>query len=91
MITEDKHHLLNLDWIEVYGKPQKYIREEYGACTSIRVFYEDQTEVEYGLVDLTWLSRPLDKGTRKVLEDGYLVLYDSYGIDKENIEKLLAG
>lgn len=91
IITEDKHNLLNLDWIEAYGKPQKCVQEEYGACTSIRVFYEDKTEMEYGLVDLTWLSRPLDKGTRKVLENGYMVLYGSCGIDRENIEELLAG
>ena len=50
--------------------------EYYGACTSIRVWYEDGREVEFGIVDPTWVSKPLDAGTHKVLSDGYKIVID---------------
>lgn len=75
-------------WIGICGKPLNYVREEYGACTSIRVFYQN-AEIEYGLVDMTWIASPLDAGTRRVLEDGYKVLFATQGIDDITIEMLL--
>ena len=50
-----------------------------GACTSVRVWYEGGTEIEFGLVEPSWIALPLDEGTRQVLSDGYCVLYDRAG------------
>lgn len=50
--------------------------EFYGRCTSLRVFYENGPEVEFGFVDSGWADLPLDAGTRQVLSDGYRVLVD---------------
>ena len=41
--------------------------EYYGACTSIRVWYEDGREVEFGIVEPPWISMPLDNGTYRVV------------------------
>jgi len=80
LISDNKESLLELDWIELYGRTSQVSREEYGACTSIRVFYEDGSEIEYGIVDMSWLSLPLDPGTERVLYDGHVVLFKDSGL-----------
>jgi hypothetical protein len=44
--------------------------------TSLRVWYADGLEVEFGIADRDWASAPLDAGTRRVLEEGLVVLFD---------------
>ncbi len=61
------------------GKVYRQQTEYYGACTSVRVWYEGGAEIEFGLVEPSWIALPLDEGTRRVLSDGYCVLYDRAG------------
>jgi hypothetical protein len=35
--------------------------------------------VEFGIAMPSWISLPLDAGTRRVLEDGYQVIMDKKG------------
>lgn len=49
----------------------------YGTCTSIRVWYKNGQEIEFGIVDPAWMKKPLDTGTKKVLRDGYKVIVDT--------------
>lgn len=63
----------------LFGKVCRQQTEYYGACTSVRVWYEGGTEIEFGLVEPSWIALPLDEGTRRVLSDGYCVLYDRAG------------
>lgn len=64
-------------FVDRFGTVLRQQTEDYGKCTSIRVWYADGSEVEFGLVDPDeWLERPLDSGTRQVLADGYRVLLD---------------
>ena len=80
IITSNKEEMLkNQEFINLFGDVNKSQIEYYGACTSIRVWYMDGKEVEIGIVDLTWIEKPLDKGTKKVLNDGFKVI-----IDKKN-------
>jgi hypothetical protein len=51
-------------------------REDWGRVTSLRVWYADGLEVEFGIADRSWASAPLDVGTRRVIEDGLVVLFD---------------
>ena len=53
--------------------------EDYGPCTSLRVWYQGGEEVEFGLVEPSWLQQPLDPGSREVLRGGYRVLVDKPG------------
>ena len=56
---------------EVHRKQTEY----YGACTFIRVWYKRSgQEVEFGIVEPSWIAKPLDVGTNKVLSDGYKVI-----------------
>lgn len=35
-----------------------------------------KNEIEFGMVDPSWISLPLDSGTRKVLTEGYKIIID---------------
>ena len=77
IITSKKDELVgNQQFVECFGEVKKKQIEYYGACTSIRVWYKDGQEVEFGIVIPSWMDKPLDEGTRKVLSNGYRVLED---------------
>lgn len=77
IITTRKEEIVEKpEFIEAFGRVQKKQIEYYGACTSVRVWYEEGQEVEFGIVEPSWISVPLDQGTRKVLNDGYIVFVD---------------
>lgn len=77
IITNNKTEMIeNHTFINIFGKFDKKQIEYYGACTSIRVWYESGLEVEFGIVKPSWIRLPLDSGTHKVLNDGYKVIID---------------
>lgn len=63
----------------LFGEVERQQTEEYGACTSVRAWYRDGMEIEFGLVEPFWISMPLDPGTEGVLRDGFRVLVDKRG------------
>lgn len=80
MITSKKGEMVeNQAFTKRFGTIEKKQIEYYGACTSIRVWYADGKEVEFGIVDSSWISVPLDEGTKKVLSDGFKILVDKRG------------
>ena len=77
IITQNKEEFIeNRKFIKLFGFVDKSQIEYYGACTSIRVYYKYGMEVEFGFVNKSWIEEPLDKGTKKVLTDGYKVIID---------------
>lgn len=82
IITDSTKKLLeDTDWITKYGKVIKKSVEDYGPLKSLRVFYQDGSEVEYGITTSVWTNlNPLDQGTIKVLRGGHKVLYDPKGL-----------
>ena len=77
IITANKAEMVSdQDFVHIFGEINKKQTEYYGACTSIRVWYKNGKEVEFGIVKPSWIKTPLDAGTRKVLSDGYKVIYD---------------
>jgi predicted nucleotidyltransferase len=67
-------------WVARFGTPERYSRERWGQVTSIRVWYDDGREVEFGFTERRWAAEPLDDGTRRVVEGGLRVLFDREGI-----------
>jgi hypothetical protein len=63
-------------WVSHFGPVDKTSTEDYGLVTSLRVFYSDGPEVEFGFTTAAWAEQPLDSGTAEVLDAGYRVLYD---------------
>lgn len=77
IITTNKLRWLNeQSFIEQFGRIEKKQTEADGLCTSIGVWYQSGQEVEFGFVEPTWISTPLDTGTLRVLQDGYKVIID---------------
>ncbi|MGA1646680.1 MAG: nucleotidyltransferase domain-containing protein, partial [bacterium] len=79
LCTEYESYLQDLGWTNDFGKPVSVCLEDYGKLTSVRVFYEEGSEVEFGFTQLDWLAQPLDAGTVGVLRDGFQIVYDRSG------------
>jgi hypothetical protein len=43
---------------------------------SLRGYYEEGLEVEFGFATTSWAAAPLDAGTRDVIAGGIMVLFD---------------
>jgi uncharacterized protein len=77
ILSSQKQKLLSdTNWLSCFGTMINQQVEFYGAVTSLRVWYLEGFEVEYGLADPSWIFLPLDEGTRRVLSDGYQIIVD---------------
>jgi len=63
-------------WAALFGQVDRSQIENHGRCTSLRVWYRDGLEVEFGFCDETWAAIPLDEGTREVVSGGMRVLFE---------------
>ena len=77
IITEKPEvYIANTEWIRVFGKAIAQQVEDYGKLISLRVWYESGLEIEYGFTTRDWAKTPLDKGTKRVIDDGLRVLFE---------------
>jgi predicted nucleotidyltransferase len=63
-------------WAQQFGAVARMRVEDWGRVTSLRVWYRDSLEVEFGITRPNWCALPLDDGTRRVLSEGFRVLLD---------------
>ena len=63
-------------WINDLGDVENVAIERYGGLTALRVWYSGGPEAEFGITASSWARLPLDAGTRRVLEDGFRILFD---------------
>ncbi len=68
--------LTELAWAAAFGPVERHQVEHYGRLTSVRVWYGDGLEVEYGITGEEWAAAPLDEGTRQVISGGLVVLLE---------------
>ncbi len=59
-----------------FGTVDRWVKENWGRVTSVRVWYRDGLEVEYGITLPNWATQPLDEGTRRVLSEGAQIVFD---------------
>jgi predicted nucleotidyltransferase len=78
--SRPKAYLEDTDWARAFGEIDCQQIEDYGKVTSLRVWYADSKEVEFGLTSPAWASQPLDEGTRQVIAVGMRILYDPSGL-----------
>jgi predicted nucleotidyltransferase len=71
-----QRYLLDRDWTRRFGQIHRQQVEHYGKVTSVRVWYTDGREVEYGITDESWAAVPLDEGTQRVIENGMRILFE---------------
>jgi predicted nucleotidyltransferase len=72
-------YLEDHSWIELFGEVDRSELEDWGRVQSVRVFYRDGLEVEFGIATPDWAEEPLDEGTRRVLDAGFVVVFDRGG------------
>lgn len=69
-------YVQNTGWIERFGPVARQQTEDYNKLISVRAWYVDGREIEYGLTDASWAALPLDAGTQRVISDGMRVLFE---------------
>jgi predicted nucleotidyltransferase len=76
LTDQPRKYLDDIQWIERFGVVEKHQTEDYGKLISLRVWHQNGHEVEYGITTPDWAAIPLDEGTRQVISDGVLVLFE---------------
>ena len=71
-----KKYLAEVQWPKRFGVIEKRQSEDYGKLTSLRIWYQNGPEVEYGITTPDWAAIPLDEGTRAVISGGMMVLFE---------------
>lgn len=76
LTDQPQKYLDDIKWTERFGSVEKYQTEDYGKLISIRVWYQNGPEVEYGITTPDWAATPLDAGTREVILGGMIALFE---------------
>ncbi len=63
-------------WLNQFGTVACQVKEKWGSVTAIHVFYADGQEIEFGLAAKSWAAIPVDVGTKRVVQDGMVILKD---------------
>jgi predicted nucleotidyltransferase len=83
LTSSQRAYLDDTTWVSVFGQVDRIEVEPYGRVTSVRAFYPDGLEVEFGVAPADWATRPLDPGTEAVVRGGIVVLLDRDGDAEE--------
>jgi Streptomycin adenylyltransferase len=78
-------------WVSQFGEAAECREEDWGRVTSLRTFYKDGLEVEYGFATSDWAEMPIDAGSFRVVADGMSILYDPLGILSAVQREVLTG
>ena len=76
IVEKPQDYLSNIEWTRIFGVVIAKKVEDYGKLTSLRVWYENGLEIEYGFTTREWIEVPLDQGTKRVVSDGMRVLFE---------------
>lgn len=91
LVREPRIYLNDPDWVNEFGSPVRLQTEDYGKLTSLRVWYTDGLEVEFGLTKPAWGGEPLDEGDARVIRVGIKVLYDRDGRFSATLDRYPSG
>ena len=77
LIANDPGDLLGeTSWVDRFGTLKSSAPEDYGLVQSLRCFYRDGGEIEFGVAGREWCEPPIDIRTADVMRDGMLIVYD---------------
>lgn len=88
LITTRPDDLLNKqEWLGEFGTAEKIEREDWGLVQSLRVFYADKQEIEFGITTEQWTSQEeIKHGTGEIILDGIVVVYDPHKLLEKVID-----
>jgi len=68
IICKDPTQMLEeVTWIKHFGEIINYSIEDWGLVQSLRTFYKDGREIEFGITSPKWTAIPADAGTKQVV------------------------
>jgi predicted nucleotidyltransferase len=77
--TDSARYLADTDWLSTFDEVTRFSFEDWGQVQSVRVFYRNGPEVEFGITGTAWMAIPPDRGTAEVLKNGSSILLDRDG------------
>lgn len=80
LTTDVAKYISDHSWVSLFGDVAECRVEDWGKVTSLRTFYKDGLEVEYGFSTPHWAKRPMDAGSLQVVSDGMKILFDAQNI-----------
>ena len=80
LTTDLAEYINDGSWLSLFGDVAESRVEDWGKVTSLRTFYKEGLEVEYGFTTPDWASSPMDAGSLQVVTDGMKTLFDSENI-----------
>ena len=95
ILVNDKLKFKSTTWIETFDFDKINERldffedKEYGRVWSRHVFLKSKIEIEFSFANISWAdTENLDEGTRKVVSDGFKIIYDPQLILTKLVEKV---
>jgi diamine N-acetyltransferase len=76
LTSDPERYVRDTGWAAELGPVSRSAIERFGRVTSVRVWYTDGPEVEYGFAHEDWAAVPADPGTREVVDGGLRVLFE---------------
>jgi predicted nucleotidyltransferase len=86
LTNQPRNYLDNIEWTAQFGVIKKHQIEDYGKLTSLRIWYQDAYEVEYGITMPDWAAIPLDAGTQEVMRGGLIVLFERGNLLSQHVK-----
>lgn len=86
LAVDPQIYLKNIEWAADFSPVSRHALEDWGKLTSLRVWYQNGLEVEFGFTNQSWITSPLDAGTRQVLAAGYRILFERHSLISKVIE-----
>jgi predicted nucleotidyltransferase len=81
LLCEEPHAFLaDTSWIHYFGTVARCHTEYWGFVTSLRVYYTEGFEVEFGMTTLAWAGLPVAPGMQDVVSHGMRMLWDREGL-----------
>ena len=71
-----ERYITNTEWARVFGRPITKNIEEYGKVTSLRIWYENGLEIEYGFTNREWIQSLSKDKLKQVTNDGLRILFE---------------
>jgi hypothetical protein len=80
LTSNPNRYLQDHTWLLRFGAVVSTQNETWGRVETVRSTYEPGLEVEYNFAPLEWADVPVDAGTRRVVKEGFTVLFDPDGM-----------
>jgi predicted nucleotidyltransferase len=79
LCIEPDELLADTAWLHLFGAVERYQTEDWGLVRSLRTYYRESFEVEFGITSRMWAALPIDPGTQQVVAHGIRLLVDRDG------------